>query len=90
MRLDDLAARLEAAGDELAATSTTMGLIDPGAAVLAADAPGGLGDLARDLHRDLTTALVARGRESAAHGARLADTAHTLRLVAANYREADD
>jgi hypothetical protein len=89
MRLDDLAGRLETAGDELAGASTTMGLVDPGARAFGADAPGGLGELGRSLHQQLTTALTARGRESAAHGARLADTAQALRLVAAGYREVE-
>jgi len=89
MRLDDLASRLEMAGDELASASTTMTLIDPGARALGADLPGGLGELGRALHQRLATALTARGQEAAAHGARLADTAQTLRLAAAGYRDAE-
>jgi hypothetical protein len=89
MRLDDLAARLDSAGDELAAASTTLSLIDPGARALGADAPGGLGELGRDLHRRIATALTARGAEAAAHGARFAETADALRQVAAAYRTAD-
>ncbi|GAA2630849.1 hypothetical protein GCM10010399_73570 [Dactylosporangium fulvum] len=90
MRLDDLAGRLEAAGDELAGASTTMGLIDPGARTLGGDGAGGLGELGRALHRQLTTAVTARGREAAEHGARLADTAQAVRLVASGYRGADE
>jgi hypothetical protein len=89
MRLDDLAARLESAGDELASASTTMSLIDPGARALGADAPGRLGELGRAMHRRLAAALTARGQEAATHGARLAGTAQTLRLAATGYRDAE-
>ncbi|MET7422317.1 hypothetical protein [Dactylosporangium sp. NPDC005555] len=90
MRLDDLAGRLDAAGDELAAASTTTALIDPGSRVLGGDAPGGPGALGRVLHRTLTTALTARGQEAATHGGRLAETAESLRRAAQNYRTTDD
>ncbi|MEV0564391.1 hypothetical protein [Dactylosporangium sp. NPDC050588] len=89
MRLDDLADRLDATGDELAATSTTTALIDPGSGPLGGDAPGGPGELGRALHRTLTTALTARGREASTHGARLAETAEALRQAARSYRAAD-
>jgi hypothetical protein len=89
MRLDELAGRLDAAGDELAAASTTTALIDPGSRILGGDAPGGPGELGRALHRTLTQALTARGREAATHGARLAETAEALRLAAQGYRAAD-
>ena len=87
--LEDLADRIDAAGDALAGTSTTMSLVDPGPSVLGADAPGALGELGQALHRQLTEALTARGREAAAHGARLADIAQALRLVAAGYRDVE-
>jgi hypothetical protein len=90
MRLEELAHRLEAAGDELAGSSTTLSLIDPSPRALGADGTGALGRASRDLHRLLATALTARGAEAAAHGARLAETAHVLRQVAANYRSAED
>jgi hypothetical protein len=90
MRLEDLADRIDTAGDVLAGASTTMSLADPGARAFGADAAGRLGELGRALHRQFTSALTARGREAAAHGARLADTAQALRLVAAGYRGADD
>ncbi|MGI5246925.1 hypothetical protein [Dactylosporangium sp. CA-139066] len=90
MRLDDLANRLEAGGDELAGASTTLSLTDPGPRTLGADGTGALGRASRDLHRLLATALTARGSEAAAHGARLAETAHVLRRVAANYRSAEE
>jgi hypothetical protein len=90
MRLEDLAHRLDSAADELAGASTTLSLIDPGSRALGADGPGALGSSARDLHRLLATALTARGAEAAAHGARLAETAHALRQVAAAYRAAEE
>lgn len=89
MRLDDLAGRLDAAGDELAGASTTMALADPGSRALGGDAPGGPGELGRALHRTLTAALTARGREASAHGIRLAETAEALRLAAHGYQAAD-
>jgi hypothetical protein len=90
MRLDDLAGRLDMAGDELAAASTTLSLIDPGARAVGADAAGALGELGRDLHRRIATALTARGREAAMHGARFAETADALRQAAAAYRSAEE
>ena len=90
MRIDDLAGRIDAAGDVLARASTTLSLIDPGARAFGADAAGGLGELGRALHRQFLTALSARGREAAAHAARLADTAQALRLVADGYRDAEE
>jgi hypothetical protein len=89
MRLEELAQRLEAAGDELAGASTTINVIDPGARVFGADFDGALGQAGRDLHRLLAIALSARGREAAAHGGRLAETGHALRQAAAGYRGAD-
>jgi hypothetical protein len=90
MRIDDLANRIDSAGDVLAGASTTISLIDPGARAFGADAVGGLGELGRALHRQFASGLAARGREAAAHGARLADTAQALRLVADSYRAVDD
>ena len=90
MRIDDLANRIDSAGDVLAGASTTISLIDPGARAFGADAVGGLGELGRALHRQVAAGLAARGREAAAHGARLADTAQALRLVADGYRGVDD
>lgn len=89
MRLDDLAGRLDAAGDELAQASTTTALADPGSRALGGDAPGGPGELGRALHRTLTAALSARGREASAHGIRLAETAEALRLAAHGYAAVD-
>ncbi|WP_432984907.1 hypothetical protein [Dactylosporangium sp. CA-233914] len=90
MRLEELARRLEEAGDELAGASTTLNIVDPGARVLGADSDGALGQLGRDLHRLLAAALTSRGREASAHGARLAETAHAVRRVAAEYRSAEE
>jgi hypothetical protein len=90
MRLDDLARRIEAAADVLASRSATITLVDPGPQAFGADATGRLGDLGRALHRRFSTALGARSREAAAHGARLAETAQALRLIARNYREIED
>jgi hypothetical protein len=90
MRLDDLADQIDSAADVIAGASTTMTLIDPGARAFGGDGVGSLGELGRALHRQFTAALTARGRESAAHGARLADAAQALRLVATGYRGVED
>jgi hypothetical protein len=89
MRLDDLADRVDAAGDVLAGASTTMALIDPGARAFGADAGGALGELGRELHGRFAAALSLRGRESADHGARLAETAQSLRVVVAGYHDVE-
>lgn len=89
MRLDELAEQLDSAGDMLAGTSTTMALADPGARPFGGDAAGNLGEIGRALHRQLSTALTARSRESAAHGARLADAAQSVRQVAQSYRDTE-
>jgi hypothetical protein len=90
MRLEDLALRMEAAADELAHASTTLNIVDPGARVIGADSDGALGQAGRELHRLLAVALGARGHEAAAHGVRLAETAHALRQVAAGYRAVEE
>jgi hypothetical protein len=90
MRLDDLADGLDAAGDELAGASTTVTLVDPGSRAFGADAPGALGELGRALHLRLSAALTARSREAAAHGARFADAAQSMRRVAEGYHDAED
>nr|BFE63706.1 hypothetical protein GCM10020063_082320 [Dactylosporangium thailandense] len=90
MRLEDLAQRLEEAGDRLARASTTINIIDPGARAFGADSDGALGQTGRDLHRLLAIALNDRGREAVEHGARLAETAHALRRAAAGYRGAEE
>jgi hypothetical protein len=87
MRIGQLAQRLEGAGDRLA----TSGLVDvdPGARAFGADNPGRLGDVGRMLHHRWSTALTARAREAAAHGARLTDSADALRVAAERYGDAE-
>jgi hypothetical protein len=89
MGLHELAGRAGAAGDEMAAAAAVLAGCGPGAAAFGADAPGRLGELGRELHARCATALAARAREAAAHGARLVDAAAALRLAAAGYREAE-
>ncbi|HEX6500406.1 MAG TPA: hypothetical protein VF054_15455 [Micromonosporaceae bacterium] len=88
--LDELAQRADTAGAALAEASATLGRLDPGARSFGGDGPGRLGELGRALHAVFATALDAREREAAAHGARLADVASALRLVTAGYRDVDD
>jgi hypothetical protein len=90
MALEDLAARLDEAGAELTGAVRTLRRSDPGAAVFGGEAAGRLGDLGRDLHRGWLMAIESRAREAAAHGARLASTADTVRQAAAGYAEADE
>ena len=88
--MHDLAGRLAAAGDRLADAGATLGGRDPGARAFGASGPGRLGELGRDLHALCADALAARAREAAAHGARLADVAATVRAAAAAYAAADE
>jgi hypothetical protein len=90
MRLEDLAQRLEAAGDELAAAGATINVIDTGARALGGDFDGALGQTGRELHRLLAIALSARAHEAVAHGGRLSETAHALRRAADGYRGAEE
>ncbi|MFI5906282.1 hypothetical protein [Dactylosporangium sp. NPDC051541] len=90
MRLEELAQRLEVAGDQLARAGATISVIDPGARALGADFDGALGAAGRELHRVLAMALSARGRETVAHGGRLAETGQALRRAAASYRAVDE
>jgi hypothetical protein len=87
--LRDLARRLESAADALAhAEGALVGLVfDPH--MFAADAPGRLGELGRAMHAQWAGALAARSREAAAASARASDTAQTVRIIAAGYRDAD-
>jgi hypothetical protein len=89
MGLEDLAARLAAAGDRLAGTGAALAACDPGARAFGADAPGHLGELGRALHDRCASALAARARESAAHAARLADLAAEVRAAATGYADAE-
>lgn len=90
MALDDVAARLAAAGAELATAATTLPVYDPGADTFGAAAVGRLGALGRELHRAYLTALDSRVREVAAHGVRLSDTAEILMRATDAYAMADD
>jgi len=90
MSLRDLAARIDRAGDVLAAAGARLADLTPPAADFGADAPGRLGELGRDLHALAATALAARSREAVAHGARLGDTAQMLHWVGENYAGAED
>jgi hypothetical protein len=89
MRLGQLADRLERAGDRLAAGSGSLADADPGAGAFGADNPGRLGELGRMLHHRWSAALTGRAREAAAHGARFADSADTLRVVRERYHDAE-
>lgn len=88
--LDELARRADAAGAALADASAALGRLDPGARSFGGDGPGRLGELGRGLHAVFATALDAREREAAAHGARLAEMARALRLVTAGYVDVDE
>jgi len=90
MRLDQIADRLDVAGAELTGASAALGGAEPVPRSFGAMAGGRLGELGLALHRQCSSALGARAREAAAHGARLADTAQVLRSVAADYAAADD
>ena len=84
-----LADRLDAAAAGVAMAATRLDGLDGGARGFAADGPGRVGELGRLLHAQWTTALAARAREAAVAGARLAETASTLRIVEAGYVGAD-
>ncbi|NJC69216.1 hypothetical protein HC031_05710 [Planosporangium thailandense] len=90
MALDDVAARLAAAGAELAAAASTLPAHDPGADAFGADATGRLGALGHELHRAYLVALDSRVREVAAHGGRLSEAADLLARAVAAYATADD
>jgi hypothetical protein len=89
MRIDQLADRLERAGDRVAGGAAALADSDPGAGAFGADASGRLGELGRMLHHRLGAALTSRAREGAAHGARLTDAADLLRAAAERYRDAE-
>lgn len=76
-------------GAVLTDAAATLARLSPGPAALPADAAGRLGELARALHAQVATAVATRAREAAAHGARFADAAEVLRLVAAGYTDTD-
>jgi hypothetical protein len=88
--LHDLARRLGAAGEGVAASATEVAGLDPGPRAFGADAGGLPGELGRALHALTTAALAARSREAAAHGARLLDSADLVTRVVGDYRGVDD
>jgi hypothetical protein len=89
MGLHDTSARLTDAGAALAAVAAALPHADPGAAAFGADATGRFGDLGRDLHRGLVTALDARAREARAAEARLAELADAVARAGTAYDDAD-
>ncbi len=87
--LDEYAQRARNAGETLAQASVALSRLDPGAGGFGVSAPGRLGELGRALYEQWTGALAAREREASAHGARYADLAQALRLIAADLRAVD-
>jgi hypothetical protein len=81
---------LRQAGETLADAGDRLLTVDPGAEPFGAGAPGQLGELGRDLYRQWQRALDARGREAAAHGARLHEVAAAVSNAAGAYSEIDD
>lgn len=90
MEIDELARRVGDAADAVTEAAARLGDSDPGPRAFGTDAPGALGELARDLHTVWSGALGAREREAAAHGARLTELAGALRQSAQGYRDAED
>jgi hypothetical protein len=88
--LRELAGRFAAAAESLTAAGSRLGGLEPSPEALAAGAPGRLGELGRALHGQWVGAIGARAREAAATGARVADAAGTLRVVAADYAGVDE
>jgi hypothetical protein len=64
--------------------------LDPGMAAFGGAGPGRLGELGRALHHQWQSALDARAREGAAHGARVDDAADGLARAASGYAESDE
>lgn len=89
MSLRHLCAVAADTGDALTDAAATLARLSPDAGALPAGAPGRLGELAHALHSQLGSAAAARAREAATHGARFADAAAVLRLVAAGYADTD-
>jgi hypothetical protein len=88
--LRELAGRFDAAAESLAAAGNRLGGLEPSPEALAAGAPGRLGELGRALHGQWVGAIGARAREASGTGARIADAAGTLRVVAADYAGVDE
>jgi hypothetical protein len=76
-------------GSVLSGAASETPHADPGAPVFGGQGPGQLGDLGAALHSRWQTALQARAREAAAHGARVTDLAETLDRAGAGYTDVD-
>ena len=88
--LADTVGALRRAGDTLADAGNRLLTVEPGAEMFGAGRPGQLGELGRDLYRQWQGALDARGREAAAHSARLREAADAVSIAASAYRDVDD
>jgi hypothetical protein len=87
--LVDFAGKVLYTGDTLVGAGTVIGGSDPGEKAFAADAPGGFGELCRQLHRQWTSALDARAAEAKEQGERLVGIGEKLGRVAADYAGTD-
>ena len=85
-----VADRLAAAGAALVRSAGALPGLDPGPAVLGADAVGRLGELGRDLHHAVVAALTDRAREAARHADRLAATADLVTGAARGYAAVEE
>ena len=81
---------LRRAAQTLADCGDRLLAVDPGAASFGAGGPGQLGELGREMYRQWQRAVDARGREAAAHGARLHEVAAAVTNAAGAYSEVDD
>ena len=80
---------LRRTGDALADAGARLAVTDPGARALGGEAPGALGEVARDLHAVLQRAIGARTREAAAHGARVAAAADAVARASGAYDDVE-
>jgi hypothetical protein len=80
---------LRQVGAALGETAARLAAMNPGQGAFGADSPGGPGELGRALHAQLVRALESRGREAAAHGARLTDAGDAALAAMARYDEVD-
>ena len=90
MELVDVAGRVEQLAGDVTQAASRLAQADPGARAFAADGTGALHAIGHTLHAQWVSALAAREREAAAHGARLADLAGRLRWAADGYQAAED
>jgi hypothetical protein len=84
-----VAGRLAGAAEAVAEAGSELAVDGPTGHDVAADAPGRLGEVGRDLYRRWLAAAADRRREAADASARLAELAETLRRAAAAYDDAD-